>query len=166
MRSIRSFPAGDIKPFPLPLARVSKLEGNLSRGRTNVCTEHGSCSGGVGSSNCTGALNQHACEMTLDQNLPSRHIRPETQTISRLFSRWFTTVRRARLMIINGGGSGALSPIGITFFGSETLASSLHQEICVAVLAWKRTGTATAYPLVLHDGILHGQPAGSHDLSL
>lgn len=54
LRSIRSFCIGDITPFPLTLARFSKLEGNLSRGRTNVCTEQGNCSGGVGSSNCTG----------------------------------------------------------------------------------------------------------------
>lgn len=76
----------------------------------------------------------------VNRNLPSRQIRPETQTTSRLFSRWFTTVRTARLMIVKGGGSGAPSPIGVTFFGSDTLASSLHQEICERQVSEERNG--------------------------
>lgn len=105
-------------------------------------------------------------DYVVDRNLPSRQIRPETQTTSRLFSRWFTTVRTARLMIVRGGGSGAPSPIEITSFGSETLASSLHQEIWATKLARNGTGIVIAYTLVFHDCVLYCQPARSHNLPL
>jgi hypothetical protein len=50
----RSFLTGEMKPFELALALVSKFGGNRSRGRTNVWTEQGSDSGGVESSIRTG----------------------------------------------------------------------------------------------------------------
>lgn len=40
-------------PLPFAIACVSKLGGNLSRGRTTVLTVHGSSSGGFGSSMST-----------------------------------------------------------------------------------------------------------------
>lgn len=100
------------------------------------------------------------------RNLPSRQIRPETQTTSRLFSRWFTTVRTAKLMMVRGGGSGAPSPIGITSFGSETLASSLHQEIWAAKSARNGTDIVTPYALVFDVWVLYCQPARPHNLPL
>ena len=49
-----SFLTGEMKPFELALALVSKFGGNRSSGRTNVWTEQGSDSGGVESSIRTG----------------------------------------------------------------------------------------------------------------
>jgi hypothetical protein len=49
-KSIRSFFTGEMLPFELVFARASKLGGNLSSGRTKVCTVQGNDSGGVGSS--------------------------------------------------------------------------------------------------------------------
>jgi hypothetical protein len=55
-----------------------------------------------------------------------------TQTTSRLFSWWFTMVRTLRLITVSGGVSfGALWSVsgkGFMSLGSDTVASSLHQE--------------------------------------
>jgi hypothetical protein len=49
-RSVRSVFTGVMLPLPFAFARISKFGGKRSRGRTNVLTVHGSCSGGVASS--------------------------------------------------------------------------------------------------------------------
>jgi hypothetical protein len=54
------------------------------------------------------------------------------QTISRLFSLWFTIVRKVRDMTVRGGVSlGAVASVsekGLMSFGSATEASNLHQD--------------------------------------
>jgi hypothetical protein len=55
------------------------------------------------------------------------------QTTSRLFSLWFTMVLTLKLIMVNGGtsfgASGSVSEKGLVSLGSDTVASSLHQEI-------------------------------------
>ena len=62
------------------------------------------------------------------------HVRALAQTISLLFSLWFTIVLTLKLMLVSGGVSfgavGADSGIGFMSFGSSTVASNLHQVLC------------------------------------
>ena len=58
-------------------------------------------------------------------------------------------------MMVKGGGSGALSPIGITPFGSEIFASSLHQEICTVRVREEGSEIMNAYALVFYDRVLY-----------
>lgn len=60
------------------------------------------------------------------------HNRAVAQTISRMFSRWFTIVRMLSDTTVSGGISrGAFESVsgnGLMSFGSDTVASTLHHE--------------------------------------
>lgn len=77
-------------------------------------------------------------------------------------------MRTARLIIVRGGGSGALSPMGVTFLGSDTVASNLHHEIFMNILSAKSEGIfpEQPYTFVLDNRIGDSKPARPHDLAL
>jgi hypothetical protein len=78
------------------------------------------------------------CRLSIIENrdeakhLRLAQIRAVAQTTSRLFSLWFTIVRRVIDMAVMGGVSlgawSSFSAKGLMSFGSETVASNLHHD--------------------------------------
>lgn len=100
-------------------------------------------------------------------------MRAVAQTISRLFSLWFTIVRRVSDMTVRGGVSlGARSLVsgkGLTSFGSATVASNLHHETLHVIdetLILAISDGCTTHAFVLHMRLFDLQPAWSLDFSL
>lgn len=133
LRSIRSFFMGEMNPFALDFALASKFGGKRSNGRTKVLTVQGRASGGVGSSMATAREFQRLgfVKMGVKHALLCQ-ILAVAQTISRIFSWWFTMVRILKLTTVSGGVSigafGSVSARGLISFGSDTVASILHHD--------------------------------------
>lgn len=117
----------------------------MKRLRTKTFEVDPCCSIGVGSSMSTahvGRQNMPRTGIAIRSNTPSCQTRAAAQTISRLFSLRWTTVRLLKLRMVNRGMSfGAVASVlanGETF-SCETSASSFVHENCAskARVSWR-----------------------------